>query len=81
MGRLNLIGRRLVQAIPSIAGIIVVTFLLTRALPGDPAVYFAGPAADAQSIAQIRAVPHRRAASGAARCYSPMDSVTLCCRS
>ena len=25
---------------------IIVTFLLTRALPGDPAAYFAGPAAD-----------------------------------
>ncbi len=36
-------------------GIIIVTFLLTRALPGDPAVYFAGPAADENSIAQIRA--------------------------
>lgn len=45
---------RLLQAIPAIFGIIVVTFILTRALPGDPAVYFAGPAADAQSIAAIR---------------------------
>ena len=50
-----MIGRRLAQAIPSIIGIIVVTFLLTRALPGDPAVYFAGPAADEKSIAEIRA--------------------------
>ena len=40
---------------PSIIGIIVVTFLLTRALPGDPAAYFAGPAANEESIAQIRA--------------------------
>jgi len=37
--------RRLATALPVIAGVIVVTFLLTRALPGDPAVYFAGPAA------------------------------------
>ena len=50
-----MIGRRLAQAIPSIIGIIAVTFLLTRALPGDPAVYFAGPAADEKSIAEIRA--------------------------
>jgi peptide/nickel transport system permease protein len=49
------IGRRLLQAAPVILGIIIVTFLLTRALPGDPAVYFAGPAADARSIAEIRA--------------------------
>jgi peptide/nickel transport system permease protein len=31
-----------------------VTFLLTRVLPGDPAAYFAGPAATADSIAEIR---------------------------
>jgi peptide/nickel transport system permease protein len=55
MSRFAMIGRRLAQAIPSIIGIIVVTFLLTRALPGDPAVYFAGPAADEKSIAEIRA--------------------------
>lgn len=50
-----MVGRRLLQAVPAIVGIIVVTFLLTRALPGDPAVYFAGPTADAASIAQVRA--------------------------
>src|SRR5258708_37048490 len=46
--------RRLASALPSIAGVIVVTFLLTRALPGDPAVYFAGPAATQQAIEEIR---------------------------
>lgn len=50
----GLVIRRLGQAVPALIGIIVVTFLLTRALPGDPAVYFAGPAADARSIAEIR---------------------------
>ena len=49
-----LILRRLATALPSIAGVIVVTFLLTRALPGDPAAYFAGPAATTQAIEQIR---------------------------
>jgi peptide/nickel transport system permease protein len=49
-----IILRRLATALPSIAGVIVVTFLLTRALPGDPAAYFAGPAADAQAIEEIR---------------------------
>jgi len=48
------IGKRLLQALPTFLGVIVVTFLLTRALPGDPAVYFAGAAADAESIEQIR---------------------------
>lgn len=51
---LKLIAKRLLHAVPSIIGIIVVTFLLTRALPGDPAVYFAGPAADEKSISEIR---------------------------
>ncbi|HUC09941.1 MAG TPA: ABC transporter permease [Stellaceae bacterium] len=49
-----LIVRRLATALPSVVGVIIVTFLLTRALPGDPAVYFAGPAATQQAIAQIR---------------------------
>ncbi len=53
--KLTLVLGRLAQAIPTLVGVIVVTFVLTRALPGDPAVYFAGPAADEKSIAQIRA--------------------------
>ena len=43
-----------VTVIPTLIGVIIVTFLLTRVLPGDPAVYFAGPAATPQSIAEIR---------------------------
>lgn len=53
-GKLALIGRRLLQAAPAIAGIVIVTFLLTRALPGDPAVYFAGQTANEQSIREVR---------------------------
>ena len=49
-----LIGKRLLLAIPSLIGVVVVTFLLTRALPGDPAAYFAGPAGTKEAIAQIR---------------------------
>jgi len=52
--KFQIIAGRLLQAIPSLFGIIVVTFILTRALPGDPAVYFAGPAATEQSIQEIR---------------------------
>lgn len=52
--RLKPVAMRVLQAIPVAFGVIVVSFVLTRALPGDPAVYFAGPAADAESIAQIR---------------------------
>src|ERR1700689_1432112 len=48
------IVKRLVTVIPTLVGVVIVTFLLTRVLPGDPAVYFAGPAATPQSIAEIR---------------------------
>jgi ABC-type dipeptide/oligopeptide/nickel transport system permease component len=48
------IAKRLVTVIPTLIGVVIVTFLLTRVLPGDPAVYFAGPAATPQSIAEVR---------------------------
>ncbi len=48
------IGKRMLTVIPTIIGVVIVTFLLTRVLPGDPAIYFAGPAATPQSIADIR---------------------------
>jgi ABC-type dipeptide/oligopeptide/nickel transport system permease component len=48
------IMKRLVTVIPTLIGVVIVTFLLTRVLPGDPAVYFAGPAATPQSIAEVR---------------------------
>lgn len=54
MARAIMILRRLGQALPTLVGIIIVTFLLTRALPGDPAAYFAGAAADAASIEEVR---------------------------
>ncbi|MFZ1213888.1 MAG: ABC transporter permease, partial [Pseudolabrys sp.] len=51
---LTLISRRMMLVIPNLIGVVIITFLLTRALPGDPAAYFAGPAADKQAIEQIR---------------------------
>jgi dipeptide transport system permease protein len=51
---LSMIFKRLATAIPSLVGVVVVTFVLTRALPGDPAAYFAGPAATPQAIQEIR---------------------------
>lgn len=54
MGRVLVVFKRVMQAIPTIVGIVVITFLLTRALPGDPAAFFAGPAATPDSIAEIR---------------------------
>ncbi|MFG1401158.1 ABC transporter permease [Xanthobacter sediminis] len=53
--RIVIVLKRLAQAVPTLFGVVVVTFILTRALPGDPAAYFAGPAATPESIAQVRA--------------------------
>lgn len=53
-GRARAIGIRLAQTVPVILGVVVISFILTRALPGDPAVYFAGAMADEQSIQQVR---------------------------
>jgi ABC-type dipeptide/oligopeptide/nickel transport system permease component len=51
---LTMILKRAAMAIPSLIGVVIVTFLLTRALPGDPAAYFAGPAATPQAIQEVR---------------------------
>jgi len=45
---------RFAIAIPTLIGVIIVTFLLTRALPGDPATYFAGPFATQETIDDVR---------------------------
>ncbi len=52
--RAQMILGRVAQTIPVVIGVVVISFILTRALPGDPAVYFAGPAADEASIAEVR---------------------------
>src|SRR5215472_6900161 len=51
---LGMILKRMLVAVPSLIGVVIVTFLLTRALPGDPAAYFAGPAATKEAVEQIR---------------------------
>lgn len=45
---------RLVQTIPVVIGVVIISFVLTRALPGDPAVQFAGQMATPESIEQVR---------------------------
>jgi ABC-type dipeptide/oligopeptide/nickel transport system permease component len=52
---LGMIVKRAMFALPSLIGVVIVTFLLTRALPGDPAAYFAGPAATKEAIEPVRA--------------------------
>src|SRR5438445_7754002 len=51
---LRMAAKRMLIAVPSLIGVVIVTFILTRALPGDPAAYFAGPAATKEAIEQIR---------------------------
>ncbi len=49
------IALRLLSAVPTLFGVILVTFLLTRVLPGDPAVFFAAnPSMTAADIAALR---------------------------
>lgn len=50
----RLVLRRLLSAVPNLLGVVVLTFVLTRLLPGDPAAFFAGPAATPESIEQVR---------------------------
>ncbi|MBV8407711.1 MAG: ABC transporter permease [Alphaproteobacteria bacterium] len=52
---LKLLLSRLATAVPSIVGVVIVTFMLTRMLPGDPAAYFAGLSASPQAIDEVRA--------------------------
>ena len=49
-----LIAKRLLGALPNLVGVVVITFLLTRAIPGDPAAYFAGGAATQEAVEQVR---------------------------
>jgi ABC-type dipeptide/oligopeptide/nickel transport system permease component len=51
---LRRIAMGLATAMPSLIGVVLITFVLTRALPGDPAAYFAGPAASAEAVEEIR---------------------------
>jgi len=51
---LRLIATRLLSALPNLVGVVVISFILTRALPGDPAAYFAGGAATQEAVAQVR---------------------------
>jgi peptide/nickel transport system permease protein len=49
-----LILQRLLGALPNLFGIVLITFLLTRALPGDPAAFFAGGAGTQEAVEQVR---------------------------
>lgn len=52
--RLGLVVKRILYTLPVLFGVVVIAFVLTRASPGDPAVFFAGDIADKQSIEETR---------------------------
>jgi ABC-type dipeptide/oligopeptide/nickel transport system permease component len=52
---LAFITRRLLLAIPTLAGVLVVVFLLLYIAPGDPVMEMVGERADAETIARLRA--------------------------
>jgi peptide/nickel transport system permease protein len=51
---LNYTLRRILIAIPSLFGVLIVIFLMVRLAPGDPALYLAGEFADQATIERIR---------------------------
>jgi len=50
----TLLFRRLIQAIPVLIGISIITFVLIYYLPADPARMYAGPSATVEAVARIR---------------------------
>lgn len=49
------VGRRILQAIPLLLAILVLTFVLVHLAPGDPVTIFAGESGDAAYYAEMRA--------------------------
>jgi ABC-type dipeptide/oligopeptide/nickel transport system permease component len=52
---LSFVARRLLLAVPTLAGVLVVVFLLLFVAPGDPVQEMVGERADAATIARLRA--------------------------
>ncbi len=52
---LGYVLRRLLLAVPTLAGVLVVTFLLLYVAPGDPVSEMVGERADAETISRLRA--------------------------
>jgi ABC-type dipeptide/oligopeptide/nickel transport system permease component len=51
---MKFLGRRLLLAVPTLAGVLVVSFLLLYVAPGDPVEAMVGERADAATIARLR---------------------------
>jgi len=52
----SLLGRRLLWALPTLFGVLVVVFVLLRVAPGDPVAMMIGPGATPEDIRALRAV-------------------------
>jgi len=50
-----MLGRRLALTLPTLFGVLVVTFLLLNVIPGDPVLEMVGERADSATIARLRA--------------------------
>ena len=73
---LKTIGERILTTLPALIGVIIVSFLLTRVLPGDTAAYFAGPGGDAAGHRR-----NARSSSGStARCPNNSRAMSAICR-
>lgn len=53
-----LLARRALLAIPTLAGVVVVAFLLLYVAPGDPVLEMVGERADSATIARLRTELH-----------------------
>jgi peptide/nickel transport system permease protein/oligopeptide transport system permease protein len=51
---LTFLTRRLLLAVPTLAGVLIVVFLLLYVAPGDPVMEMVGERADAETIARLR---------------------------
>jgi peptide/nickel transport system permease protein len=49
------IASRVLQALGVVVGVVILTFIIARLIPGDPAVAFAGPRATPEQLALVRA--------------------------
>src|SRR5687768_13751218 len=48
------LGHRFIFILPQLLGIVLVSFLLVKSIPGDPAVLMLGPTATPEAIASLR---------------------------
>ncbi len=52
------LARRVLLAVPTLAGVLIVTFLLLYVAPGDPVLEMVGERADSATVARLRAELH-----------------------